>query len=112
MAYVSKMLAAPDQDIIHFFRQNSPKFPLPVSVLDRQKVANWATVSSEDTAEGNEAFVSEVKKSGCLWEGQQIKAPAEMVAFHANFCIGVEAKMQMLSQIEEIEHQRLGTQSL
>ena len=81
-------------------------------MLDRQKVCNWATVSSEDTAEGSEAFVAEIKKSGCLWEGQPINAPAGMVAFHANFCVGVEAKMQMLSQIEEMEHQRLGTQSL
>ena len=112
VAYVSKMLAAPDQDIIHFFRQNSPKLPLPVSVLDRQKVCNWATVSSVDTAEGSEAFVAEIKKSGCLWEGQQIVAPDQMVAFHANFCVGVEAKMLMLSQIEEIERQRLAAEPL
>ena len=112
VAYVAKMFAAPDQDIIHFFRQNSPKFPLPVSVLDREKVCNWATVSSVDTAEAKATFGVEVLKHGCLWEGQQIVAPDQMVAYHANFCVGVEAKMLMLSQIEEIERQRLATQPL
>lgn len=99
--YASKMFDAPDQEIIHFFRHEGKNFPLPASVLDRKKICNWATVSSLDTAEGRETFSAKVLKENYLWEGQQIVAPDEMVAYHANFCNGVENKMQMLLQIEE-----------
>ena len=98
--YASQIFDAPDQEIIHFFRHEGKNFPLPASALDRDKICNWATVSIRDTAEARETFRVNVLKENYLWEGQQIVAPDQMVAFHANFCLGVENKMQLLSQIE------------
>ena len=74
---------AQDQDAIHSLRMQSQERggPLPVKMITipGSAVANWATI-------GNRT----------VWAGEPFGVPAGCVAWHANWTVGVERKMEML----------------
>jgi hypothetical protein len=82
VADMSRLLNQPDQDVIHALRMNAKSLPVPMSVLPSDKVANWATI-------GNTS----------VWQGEAIAVPKTCYIWHANWCVGVEAKLQMLEQV-------------
>jgi hypothetical protein len=82
VADMSRLLDQPDQDVIHALRTNAKSLPVPMSVMPSDKVANWATL-------GNTS----------VWQGESIAVPKACYIWHANWCVGVEAKMQMLEQV-------------
>ena len=82
VADMSRLLDQPDQDVIHALRTNAKSLPVPMSVMPSDKVANWATL-------GNTS----------VWQGESIAVPKSCYIWHANWCVGVEAKMKMLEQV-------------
>jgi hypothetical protein len=82
VADMSRLLDQPDQDVIHALRTNAKSLPVPMSVLPSDKVANWAP-------SGNTS----------VWQGEPIAVPKTCYIWHANWCVGVEAKLQMLEQV-------------
>lgn len=75
-----------DQDAIHSLRVQSEERggPLPVNmgVLPGSAVANWATL-------GNRS----------VWDGEPFTPPDGFVAWHANWTIGVQRKLEMLRAV-------------
>lgn len=84
VADMSKLLDQPDQDVIHVLRANAKRLPVPMSVLPADRVCNWATL-------GNKT----------VWQGEPFKVPETCVAWHANWTVGVESKLAMLSRVAE-----------
>ena len=88
VADLSQVWDLPDQDVIHQLRQQAAarngRLPVPMATLPQESVANWATIGNRD-----------------VWSGQQFTVPDSCVAWHANWTIGVEMKMQMLSMVAE-----------
>ena len=82
VADLSPVWQLPDQDVIHALRTNARSLPVPMSVLPATKVANWATLGHTS-----------------LWAGEQIQMPAGCCVWHANWCVGVEQKMDMLEHV-------------
>jgi hypothetical protein len=86
IADLSPIWNLPDQDVIHQLRmqceQMHGELPVPISVLPSDKVCNWATL-------GNRT----------VWAGESFDVPAGCVAWHANWCIGVEPKVEMLRRV-------------
>lgn len=75
----------PDQDIINTLRTHAGSsngtLPVPMGVLPRHCVSNWATT-------GNQT----------VWSGEPFKVPESCVIWHANWTVGVESKMAMLRE--------------
>ena len=84
VADMAQLLDQPDQDVIHVLRSNARRLPVPMSVMPGDRVANWATL-------GNRT----------VWAGEQFDVPETAVAWHANWTVGVEAKMAMLEHVAE-----------
>jgi hypothetical protein len=82
VADMSRLLDQPDQDVIHALRTNARSLPVPMSVLPATKVANWATLGHTS-----------------VWAGERIQLPAGCCVWHANWCVGVEQKMDMLEHV-------------
>ena len=76
----------PDQDVIDQLRrqceQRHGELPVPITVLTGDRVSNWATI-------GNRT----------VWQGEDFDMPQGCVAWHANWCLGVEAKTEMLRRV-------------
>lgn len=86
VADMSRLLDQPDQDVIHALRANAKRLPVPMSVLPADRVCNWATIGNRTP-----------------WQGEPIEVPPSCVAWHANWCIGVDAKMDMLERVSKRE---------
>ena len=84
VANMASLLDQPDQDVIHVLRSNAKRLPVPMTVLPGDRVANWATI-------GNRS----------VWAGEAFDVPETAVAWHANWCVGVEAKAAMLEHAAE-----------
>lgn len=82
VADMSRLLDQPDQDVIHALRVNAKRLPVPMSVLPSDRVCNWATLGNTTP-----------------WQGEPFAVPPSCVAWHANWCIGVQAKEQMLEMV-------------
>jgi hypothetical protein len=89
LADLSPIWNLPDQDIIHQLReqavQTGGRLPIEPAVLPAGRVCNWATVSSPQIP--------------APWDGEPFEVPASCVAWHANWTVGVERKMQMLERV-------------
>ena len=79
---MASLLDQPDQDVIHVLRSNAKRLPVPMTVLPGDRVVNWATI-------GNRT----------VWAGESFDVPETAVAWHANWCVGVEAKAAMLDHV-------------
>lgn len=84
VADMAVLLDQPDQDVIHVLRANAKRLPVPMTVMPGDRVANWATLGNRTP-----------------WSGEPFAVPETAVAWHANWCIGVEPKMQMLEYVAE-----------
>jgi len=86
VADLSPVWELPDQDVIHQLRVQSRErngvLPLLMSVLPSQRVCNWATI-------GNRS----------VWHGEPFDVPAECLAWHANWTLGVASKLEMLRRV-------------
>lgn len=80
----------PDQDVIHQLRiqceQRNGTLPCPMSVLPADRVCNWATL-------GNRT----------VWQGEELIVPDSCVAWHANWTVGIDSKMDMLSRVGNLQ---------
>lgn len=84
VADMAQLLDQPDQDVIHILRSNAKRLPVPMSVMPGSRVANWATIGNTN-----------------VWQGQPFDVPETAVAWHANWCVGIEAKLAMLEHVSE-----------
>lgn len=84
VADMAQLLDQPDQDVIHVLRANAKRLPVPMTVLPGDRVANWATLGHRTP-----------------WQGESFKVPETAVVWHANWTIGVEAKLRMLEHVAE-----------
>lgn len=80
----------PDQDAINHLRMQSAsrkggRLPVKVSLLPRDVVCNWATVNAPTVP--------------AAWDGEPFTVPPTCLAWHANWTIGVERKVQMLERV-------------
>lgn len=87
VADMAQLLDQPDQDVIHVLRSNAKRLPVPMGVMPGARVANWATLDGRESA--------------TVWAGEPFAVPETAVAWHANWCVGVEAKMAMLEHVSE-----------
>lgn len=80
---LSNVWNAPDQDVIHSLRiqaqERSGALPVSPSVIPGDVVSNWSTI-------GNRT----------VWDGEDFEVPESCVAWHANWTIGVDRKVEML----------------
>ena len=76
-----------DQNIMNWLYNNAAanKFPVRVAKIARAVVANYATILGEQQA----------------WGGQDFEVPRSVKIFHANYCVGVENKTQLLEKALE-----------
>lgn len=88
VADLSPIWNLPDQDVIHQLRGQADAqagtLPVPMSVLPADRVCNWATL-------GNLS----------VWSGEPIAVPETCVAWHANWVVGIDAKLSMLERVVE-----------
>ena len=86
IADLSPVWQLPDQDVIHQLRIQSEQMrgslPVPMSDIPGSVVSNWATI-------GNRS----------VWNGEAFTVPPSCLAWHANWCVGVEAKSEMLRRV-------------
>ena len=86
IADLSPVWKLPDQDVIHQLRMQSEQMrgtlPVPMSEIPGDVVSNWATI-------GNRS----------VWSGEAFTVPPTCLAWHANWCVGVEAKAEMLRRV-------------
>lgn len=86
IADLSPVWDLPDQDVIDQLRrqgeQRSGRLPVDITVLPGDRVCNWATL-------GNRT----------VWAGQPFDVPETCVAWHANWVVGVDAKVEMLRRV-------------
>jgi hypothetical protein len=86
IADLSPVWKLPDQDVIHQLRMQSEQMrgtlPVPMSEISGDVVSNWATI-------GNRS----------VWNGEAFTVPPTCLAWHANWCVGVEAKAEMLRRV-------------
>jgi hypothetical protein len=89
LASLSPIWNLPDQDIIHQLRQQvtqtGGQLPILPRVLPPDRVCNWATVNAPTLPQP--------------WDGEAFVVPQSCVAWHANWTIGVDRKMQMLERV-------------
>lgn len=86
IADLSPIWNVPDQDVIHALRMQSKHhsgtLPVKMSVMPPERVCNWATI-------GNST----------VWNGEPFAVPETCVAWHANWTLGVPAKLEMLRRV-------------
>lgn len=82
----SFMIGRDDQTGLNTLWDNAINFPLVCRVMCKQVFSNWAASDSFN---------------GRPWEGEPIVIPNNCLCWHANFCVGVEKKYQMLEQVEK-----------
>lgn len=86
VADLSPIWRLPDQDVIHQLRVQARErggvLSLPMSSMPGDVIANWATI-------GNRS----------VWQGEAFDVPATCLAWHANWCVGVDAKAEMLRRV-------------
>lgn len=89
LAELSPIWNLPDQDIIHNLRiqadQSGGQLPIVPRVLDPLRVCNWATVNRPTVPSP--------------WIDEPFLIPDTCVAWHANWTIGVDRKMEMLRRV-------------
>jgi len=71
-----------DQDGLHILRSHANHLPVECDALPGQRISNWATLGNLEP-----------------WQGQQIDVPETTLAWHANWCVGVQRKMEMLRHV-------------
>lgn len=81
---MSHVLDLPDQETIHVLRVHGKRLPLPMSVLAPDRICNWATVGGTSP-----------------WVGEWFDLPETCVAWHANWTIGIDNKLAMLSRVRK-----------
>lgn len=82
VADMSKLLDQPDQDVIHVLRTYAKRLPVPMTVLPKDRICNWATIGNLSA-----------------WNGEDFDVPPTCLAWHANWCIGIETKTRMLERV-------------
>lgn len=86
----------PDQEVIHELRQHTASrngtFPIKASVLPRDVFCNWATVNAPTVPPP--------------WTGESFDIPKTCLAWHANWVVGVDGKLEMLSRVVTQETRR------
>jgi len=86
VAELSPIWMLPDQDVIHQLRmqcrERGGALPIAMSKMPGDVVANWATI-------GNRS----------VWDGEAFTVPTACRAWHANWCVGVDAKSEMLRRV-------------
>jgi hypothetical protein len=91
VARLSPMWNLPDQDVIANLRmqadQSGGRLPVSLACMDPDKVCNWATVCRPTVPQP--------------WQGESFVVPETCVAWHANWTIGVDRKMDMLTKVVE-----------
>jgi hypothetical protein len=71
-----------DQDGLHILKTNAKAMPVQCETLPGNRVTNWATLGHMHP-----------------WQGEPIDVPDTTLAWHANWCVGVEAKTRMLTEV-------------
>jgi len=89
IADLSPIWNLPDQEVIDQLRQHSQQrgttLPVPLTLLPSDGVCNWATVNAPTVPSP--------------WDGEPFDVPPTCVAFHANWTVGVERKVEMLERV-------------
>lgn len=89
VADLSAIWDLPDQEVIDQLRQHSQQrgttLPVPLTLLPCDRVCNWATVSQPNVPPP--------------WTGEPFEVPPTCVAWHANWTVGVERKVEMLERV-------------
>lgn len=79
----------PDQDVMHELRRQTVDrkgmYPVRADVLPSNVFCNWATVCHPTIP--------------APWDGEPFTVPATCLAWHANWTIGVERKVDMLERV-------------
>ena len=78
------MLERHDQCALNTMKGNMNRMPVETSTLTSDRFANWNSCRKYDGVD--------------LWNGQEIELPKSVVCFHANYCLGVEAKIELLGK--------------
>lgn len=90
VADLSPVWDLPDQDVIDQLRrqreQRNGRLPVDITVMPGDRVCNWATL-------GNRS----------VWAGEAFDVPTTCVAWHANWVVGVDAKLEMLRRVVAAE---------
>ena len=97
VASLSPVWGLPDQDVIANLRaqceQAKGVFPVSTMVLRPDLVCNWATVCRPTVP--------------APWDGESFVVPDTCVAWHANWTIGIDRKMDMLTKVvAQVEESR------
>jgi hypothetical protein len=85
VADLSGILGIHDQDSFNFLLKNSSrgKLPVRVSLMSTEVIANYAGIGKEVR----------------YWDGQAFEVPSTVRLFHANFCVGVQKKEELLKMV-------------
>lgn len=62
---------------------NVPRLPIKLEKLPGEIISNWAHLGARSP-----------------WEGEPIDVPESTLLWHANWCVGVKNKMEMLTQVK------------
>lgn len=96
IATLSTIWDLPDQDVIDQLRRQADDrrgtLPVPVTVIPADRVCNWATL-------GNRT----------VWAGEPFDVPPTCVAWHANWVVGVDSKLEMLERVVTAETRQPAT---
>ena len=91
VAELSPVWNLPDQDVVNYLIEQSVRragrLPVGTAIIGSDSVSNWATVCRPTVPEP--------------WQGESFVVPDTCVAWHANWTIGVDRKMDMLTKVVE-----------
>ena len=82
-----------DQSGWNELRTAATNWPVQCEVLPHDVISNYA-------------WVTDAKS---LWDGQKFTLPGNCLLWHANWCLGLERKMQMLEQVASLETSQVPT---
>lgn len=89
LSLMSPVWKLPDQDVIdhlrHQVKQSGGRLPVSVGLLPSEIVCNWATVNAPQIPPP--------------WTGEPFVVPDTCLAWHANWVIGIDLKVQMLERV-------------
>lgn len=89
LALMSPVWNLPDQDVIHHLRhqvkQAGGRLPITIGSIPGDIVSNWATVNAP--------------RIPPPWTGESFVVPETCLAWHANWVVGIDLKMQMLERV-------------
>lgn len=87
--HCSRMWNLPDQEVIDQFRMHCDErggaMPINPLVLPSDVFANWATLNAPEIPS--------------VWNGEPFELPATCKAWHANWVVGIDRKLQMLEHV-------------